>query len=163
MNKSLSKSAKSLQNALKSNGLECRVVELASSTRTAHDAATSIGCSIGQIVKSLIFKTAVSFKPILILVSGLNRVNEKVIESYVGEKIIKAEANFVRNVTGFAIGGIPPIGHTQKIDLIFIDQDLMKLDSLWAAAGTSNTVFKLQAKDLFTLTQGKVINLTLER
>jgi prolyl-tRNA editing enzyme YbaK/EbsC (Cys-tRNA(Pro) deacylase) len=97
---------------------------------------------------------------VLILVSGQNRVNEKVIESHVGEKITKADADFTKDITGFAVGGIPPIGHRQVIDFIFIDQDLMKFDSIWAAAGTPNAVFNLQSKNLVEMTEGKIISIS---
>jgi len=120
-------------------------LELPSSTRTAADAAKTIGCNISQIVKSLIFKTVEKCEPILILISGPNLVNEKQIEAYIGESITKANAEFAREVTGFAIGGIPPIGHKHKIDLTFIDQHLMNFDSVWAAAGTPNAVFCIQS------------------
>jgi prolyl-tRNA editing enzyme YbaK/EbsC (Cys-tRNA(Pro) deacylase) len=158
MSQSLSKAVKSLQNSLKSHGVACKVVELATSTKTAHDAANSLKCSIAQIVKSLIFKTD-SGKPVLVLASGSNRVNEKTIEQHVGEKIVKADADFTKDVTGFAIGGIPLVGHKQKIDYIFIDEDLMKLASIWAAAGTSYAVFNLSPKELSELTHGKVISI----
>lgn len=159
MNQLLTKSAKSVQDALTAKGLECKVVELSDSTRTAADAASTIGCDVSQIVKSLIFKSKDTHKPILILASGPNRVNEKIIESYIGEKIIKADADFTREVTGFAIGGIPPIGHKQPIDFVFIDEDLLKFESVWAAAGTSNAVFNLQSKDLREMTSGKIISI----
>jgi len=159
MNQSLTKSAQSVQNALAKQGLECTVVELSSSTRTAQEAAVAIGCDVAQIVKSLIFKTKQTHKPVLILASGPNRVNEQVIESYIGEKLSKADADFTREVTGFAIGGIPPIGHKQIIDLIFIDQDLLKFDSVWAAAGTPNAVFNLQGSALVEMTKGTVISI----
>lgn len=163
MNQSLSKSAKSLQSALKKHGLDCKVVELASSARTAQDAANSIGCNIAQIAKSLIFKTVTTSKPVLVLASGLNKVSEKVIESYIGEPIVKADAQFTKDITGFAIGGIPPIGHKQQIDFIFIDQDLIKLSSFWASAGTSHVVFNVTAKDLLAVVPGKVINLNIAK
>lgn len=101
-----------------------------SSTRTAQDAALAIGCNISQIVKSLIFKTKDTHKPVLILASGPNRVNEKIIESHLHEEIIKADADFVREITGFAIGGIPPIEHKQVIELIFIDEVLLKFETV---------------------------------
>jgi prolyl-tRNA editing enzyme YbaK/EbsC (Cys-tRNA(Pro) deacylase) len=159
MNQSLTKSAKSVQDALATKGLECKVVELAESTRTAQDAASTIGCDVAQIVKSLIFMTKQTHKPVLILASGPNRVNEKVIEAQVGEKISKADADFAREVTGFAIGGIPPIGHKHTIDLIFIDEDLLTFDSVWAAAGTPNAVFNLRGNDLLEMTNGTVISI----
>lgn len=152
----LSKSAQSVQNALTNKGLTARVVELPASTRTAQEAALAIGCEVAQIVKSLIFRTKQSSEPILVLASGVNRVNEKVIAQHVGQEITKADADFVRNVTGFAIGGIPPIGHTQKIET-FIDQDLLKFTEVWAAAGTPNAVFNLNPTVIESLTAGKVI------
>ncbi len=159
MSESLAKSAESVQAALKQKGLAYTVITLSDSTRTAEAAASTIGCNVMQIVKSLIFKTTETLRPVLILVSGSNRVSEKVIESYLGEKITKADAAFVRDVTGFAIGGVPPIGHKQRIDFIFIDEDLLQFDSLWAAAGTPNTVFNLQGKNLLAMTNGKVVSI----
>ncbi len=153
---SLSKSAQNVQDALNKKGIHTTVVELPASTRTAQDAAQAIGCTINQIVKSLIFKTKNGNIPILVLASGPNRVNESMIEAAVGEKITKADADFVRDVTGFAIGGIPPVGHKQTIKT-FIDKDLMQLEELWAAAGTPNAVFSLTKNDLQSLTDGTLI------
>lgn len=155
----LSKSAQSIQDFLTKQGLSCKVLELSDSTRTANDAANAIGCEVAQIVKSLLFCTAESLQPVLILASGINRVNEKHIATLVGEKIIKADANFTRETTGFAIGGVPPIGHKQKIPHIFIDEDLLEFPVIWAAAGTPNAVFSLDPKQLKTLTHGKVISI----
>lgn len=159
MSKMLTKSAQSVQEAINKAGLICEVLELPSTTRTAVDAATSIGCNISQIVKSLIFKTKNTGRAILVLVSGPNKVSEKKIGLYVGEEIVKADAEFVRDITGFAIGGIPPFGHKNCIDLIYIDQDLMALDEVWAAAGTPNAVFCINSKDLADITNGKVISM----
>ena len=159
MNQTLAKSAQSVQDALVNKGLECKVIQLLESARTAQDAASTIGCDVAQIVKSLIFRTRQTHQPVLILASGANRVNEKVIESHVGEKIAKADADFVREVTGFAIGGIPPVGHKHPIDLIFIDEDLLKHDSVWAAAGTANAVFNMTSKDLLEMTKGKIVSI----
>lgn len=154
----LSKSAERVQQALTKKGMDFKVLELPSSTRTAVEAAETIGCTVAQIVKSLLFKTQNTNKPILILASGVNRVNEKSIASHLGEKIEKADADFTRTITGFAIGGIPPLGHNQQIDTL-IDEDLLKLGKLWAAAGTPNAVFCLNAADLENLTGGKVISI----
>lgn len=155
-NNSLSKNAQGVQNVLDQKGIKTKVLELPSSTRTAQDAANTIGCKIEQIVKSLIFKTKDSNSPILVLASGPNRVNEKMVEEIVGEKIIKADADFTREVTGFAIGGIPPVGHKQQLRTL-IDQDLLNYDELWAAAGTPNAVFCLKSGDLKSLTNGQVV------
>ncbi len=159
MNEILSKNAEIVQDALRKKGLTCEVVELSSSTRTAHDAAETLGCEVAQIVKSLLFRSEKTNQPILVLASGINRVNEKIIEKLRGEKIVKADADFTRDITGFAIGGVPPIGHKQTINHIFIDEDLLKLEKLWAAAGTPNAVFSLRSSDLLQLTGGKIVSI----
>lgn len=159
MQPKLAKSAVSVQEALENLKLECKVLELPNSTRTALDAASAIGCDIGQIVKSLIFKTKKTGRPVLILASGHNQVDIKTIEDCIGESITKADADFVKEVTGFAIGGIPPVGHKNAIDFIYIDQDLMALDEIWAAAGTPNAVFCIKSQDLFKATGGNLINI----
>ncbi|TMP40074.1 YbaK/EbsC family protein [Pseudoalteromonas rubra] len=152
----LSRSAQRVQDAIAAAGGAFTVVELPGSTRTAEDSAHTLGCQLGQIVKSLIFKGKESGKPVLLLVSGSNRVKEKVVAKHLGEKLVKADAEFTREVTGFAIGGIPPIGHlTQPVT--YIDEDLLQYETLWAAAGTPNAVFSLPAAKLVSLTQGVVI------
>ena len=158
--KVLSKSAREVQRALEQKGLYCKVVELASTTRTASDAAASIGCEVGQIVKSLLFRLRKTVQPVLVLVSGKNRVNEKAIEKLLGEKIEKADADFTREITGFAIGGIPPIGHKQQIGHVFIDEELLYYETVWAAAGTPFAVFSMPSLVLPEASGGKVIKLT---
>lgn len=154
--KELSKSARRVQEALAQNEMTFEVVELSFSTRTANDAANTIGCDVAQIVKSLLFRTFDTNQPVLILASGSNRVNEKIIEALISEKLVKADADFTRDITGFAIGGVPPVGHKQKIDMIFIDEDLLNYEKLWAAAGTPNAVFSFPSNELVSLTGGKV-------
>lgn len=158
MNKQLTKNAQKIQSILESKNLNLNVVELSDSCRTAQQAADSIGCTVSQIVKSLIFQTKQTEKPILVLASGTNRVNEKIIAQHVGEKIRRANPDFVRKVTGFAIGGVAPIGHTESIQT-FIDKDLLQYDELWAAAGHPNAVFSLQPKHLAELTHGSIIEI----
>jgi prolyl-tRNA editing enzyme YbaK/EbsC (Cys-tRNA(Pro) deacylase) len=153
---SLSPSAKKIQDTLKTLGFNNEVVESTVSSRTAAEAAERVGCGVGQIVKSLIFKGSESGKAILVLTSGANRVDEKLISSYSGEKIQRADPEFVRAVTGFAIGGVPPIGHPNPLDT-YIDNDLMEYQEIWAAAGTPNALFKLSPDDLQTMTRGRVI------
>ncbi|MDP1608478.1 MAG: YbaK/EbsC family protein [Chlamydiales bacterium] len=155
---SLSKSAESVQKILLAKNLQAKVIELPASTRTAEDAAKAIGCMIGQIVKSLVFRTKSTNKPILVLASGPNRVNEQTISHHVGEEIVKADAEFTREVTGFAIGGVPPIGHKQSIST-YMDEDLLQFQELWAAAGTPHAVFNLNPETLVSLTAGKVISI----
>jgi prolyl-tRNA editing enzyme YbaK/EbsC (Cys-tRNA(Pro) deacylase) len=152
----LSPSAQKIQDQIKSLGYSYTVVEHSESTRTAQEAADRAGCELGQIVKSLIFKGRESGKPILVLTSGANRVDEKRISGYAGEPISRADADFVRNVTGFAIGGVPPVGHIQKMET-YIDEDFLKYRTIWAAAGTPNAIFELQTEDLQKMTNGSVV------
>ncbi|MES2252419.1 MAG: YbaK/EbsC family protein [Pseudomonadota bacterium] len=159
MKQILAKSAPSVQTALTKYGVECNVIELSDSTRTASDAAAELGCEVGQIVKSLIYKTQSMGQPVLVLVSGLNRVNERSVEHQLGEEVSKANADFARDFTGFSIGGIPPVGHKKSIKLIFIDKDLLEFDNVWAAAGTPNSVFNVKGTDLVAMTGGTVISI----
>jgi len=145
-----------VQTALNEFGVELNVVQLSASTRTAQEAADAVGCTLGQIAKSLVFKDKTSQKPILIIASGMNRVNEKVVEELIDEKLQKADADFVLEQTGFSIGGVPPLGHKNPIP-IYIDQDLMQYEEIWAAAGTPNAVFKLTPKILVEITKGIII------
>lgn len=156
----LSNSAHSVQSYLLNLGYKTKVIELPENTRSSVEAAQTIGCTISQIVKSLIFKTKPSEKPVLILASGSNRVDESVITKYIGEEIMKADANYARARTGYAIGGIPPVAHKEKIELIFIDEDLLNCAEVWAAAGTTHAVFAMNIKDLGALTQGRVVRIT---
>ena len=156
---SLSPSALKVQKALNAIGFQLEVVELPASTRTAQEAAQAVGCQVGQIAKSIIFSTQISHRPILVIVSGPNRVNEKVIEALVGEAIAKADADFVRQRTGFVIGGVPPVGHIETLET-FLDQDLLQYQGIWAAAGTPHAVFCLTPGDLLRMTSGIVIKVT---
>ena len=156
MPENLSDRALSVQNALNQLGLECRVVELPASTRTAQEAAEAIGTSVPQIVKSLVFRGKTSSKAVIVLASGSNRVNEKMIGALLGEKIEKADADFVRTQTGYAIGGVAPLGYPQLLTT-FIDQELLQYDEIWAAAGTPHAVFRLEPKDLERMTGGSVV------
>ena len=153
---SLRSSAQRVQDALSEIGLSLQVVELPDSTRSATEAAAAIGCTVGQIAKSLIFKTKQSTKPILVIASGANRVDVEKIADLLGEKITKADADFVRQQTGFVIGGVPPIGHTVPLTT-FIDEDLFVYDQIWAAAGTPHAVFRLTGDELVQATRGQVV------
>lgn len=159
MGNPLSESAQKVQDAINRLGLTCEVMELPDSTRTAQEAAQAIGCRVEQIAKSLVFQGRKSNRPILVIASGANRVNEKRLRDLVSEPVRKADADFVREHTGYAIGGIPPVGHTEWIET-FLDEDLLKLGEIWAAAGTPHAVFKLTAEDLVKMTQGKVVPIT---
>ncbi|HZH28581.1 MAG TPA: YbaK/EbsC family protein [Azospirillaceae bacterium] len=131
------------------------VLEFDVSTRTAGEAAAAIGCTVGQIAKSLVFRTLASDRPVLVVASGVNRVREAKVEQALGEAIGRADAAFVRERTGFAIGGVPPVGHAVTVPTI-IDADLRAFGEIWAAAGTPNAVFRLTFDDLVRLTGGTV-------
>lgn len=138
----LSQSATRVQEYLAARGHALRVVELADSTRTAADAARAIGCEVAQIVKSLVFRAKDSGRPVLVVTSGVNRVDEAKVAALLGEPVGKADAAFVRERTGFAIGGVPPVGHAERIATI-MDEDLQQYGEIWAAAGTPHAVFRL--------------------
>jgi prolyl-tRNA editing enzyme YbaK/EbsC (Cys-tRNA(Pro) deacylase) len=155
MEESLHANAQKVQAALIEHGLSARVVELPGSTRTAQEAAIAIGTTVAQIVKSLVFRGVESGRPILVETSGANRVDERRLKTLVGEPVEKASADFAHEQTGFAIGGIPPVGHAHPIPTL-IDEDLMQFDEIWAAAGTPHAVFPLTPTDLVRLTGGQL-------
>lgn len=152
----LSKSSQIVQDALRAKGVSIEVLELPANTHTAQAAADVIECDVKEIVKSLIFRGKESGAPILILASGVNRVKENKIKEYLGENIERADPYFVRDITGFAIGGIPPLGHKQPLRT-FIDKDLLDYEVVWAAGGTPNTIFAVEAQQLPALTGGTII------
>ena len=149
----LSPSARRVQLALDEHGLELQVVELPDSTRTAADAAGAIGCTIAQIAKSLIFKGLETDRPVLVIASGVNRVDEDRVGRLLGEPIGSANADYVRARTGLVIGGVPPVGHDEPI-ATFVDEDLLQYQEIWAAAGTPHAVFRLTSQDLDHLFSG---------
>jgi prolyl-tRNA editing enzyme YbaK/EbsC (Cys-tRNA(Pro) deacylase) len=137
--------------AILGNGF--RVVEFEESTRTSADAAAAIGCSVAQIAKSVIFRGSASGRPVLVVASGVHRVDERKIAALLGEKVKSADADFVREKTGYVIGGVPPVAHAIP-PVTFLDSDLQRLGKIWAAAGTPNAVFELTWDDLLALTGG---------
>lgn len=134
------------------------VLEFEESTRTAADAAEAIGCTVAQIAKSMIFRATESERPVLVITSGSVRVDLDKVASLVGEGIKRASPEFVRDNTGFAIGGVPPVAHRVE-PVVLIDASLFDLDCLWAAAGTPNAVFRLLPDDLSRLTSGVVADI----
>ena len=159
MSEPLSQSAQRVQDALNRHGVSCEVVELPGSTRTSQEAAQAVGCRVEQIAKSLVFQGRTTKRPVLVVASGANRVNEKKLRDLLCEPVRRADADFVREQTGFAIGGVPPTGLSKPME-IFIDEDLFKYEEIWAAAGTPHAVFKLTAADLLKITQGTVVAIT---
>jgi prolyl-tRNA editing enzyme YbaK/EbsC (Cys-tRNA(Pro) deacylase) len=158
MSTTLSPSAQKVQDALKSLGFSNQVIELQFTARTSAEAAQAVGCQVEQIAKSIVFQGQQTHKPILVIASGPNRVNEKRIAEFISEPLGKADADYVRRKTGFVIGGVPPIGHLEKLE-IFIDEDLLQYNEIWAAAGTPNAVFKLTPSDLIKMTGGRVVSI----
>ena len=152
----LSSSAQRVQDALAEKGVSVQVVELPDTTRTAEEAAAAIGCRVGQIAKSLIFKGKESGRAVLVIASGDNRVDVQKVAAALGEPIGKANADFVREQTGFVIGGVPPVGHEQPLPT-FIDEDLRQLEEIWAAAGTPFAVFRLTPAELELIAPGEVL------
>jgi prolyl-tRNA editing enzyme YbaK/EbsC (Cys-tRNA(Pro) deacylase) len=155
----LKPAAQRVQDALRDKGLEAQVRHMPQTTRSAEQAAAACGCSVGQIVKSLLFRGVVSGKPYLLLVSGANRVNEAGVASVIGEALRRPDANDVRDSTGFAIGGIPPLGHTSAL-LTFMDETLLDHELIWAAAGTPDAVFSIAPHRLAAATGAKIICVT---
>jgi len=144
-----------VQSLLRAAGLEAEVVEFAETTRTSAEAAAQIGCAVAQIAKSLVFRAKATGRPVLVIASGANRVDEKAVEALLGEKIGKADADFVRDKTGYAIGGVAPVGHATP-PVTFIDESLLAFEVIWAAAGTPFAVFPLAPAELQRLTGGRV-------
>lgn len=154
----LKNSAQRVQDTLTGLGLSTVVREMPATTRTAEDAASAIGCSVAQIVKSMVFSGAESSEPYLILVSGPNRVNEARLAELTGGKIQRAKPDFVREKTGFAIGGIPPLGHLKPLKT-WMDEALLVFDVVWAAAGTPESVFSISPIELARVTGATMIHL----
>ncbi|ERI11388.1 YbaK/EbsC family protein [Aneurinibacillus aneurinilyticus] len=155
--KGLKESAQRVQEKLLELGYSNKVLELPDSTRTAQEAADAIGCEVAQIAKSIIFRLKNSNKPLLIVASGVNRINEKQIAKQLNEKLGKADADFVREYTGFVIGGVPPLGHKENV-MTFIDEDLFQYNTIWAAAGHPKAVFQLTPDELVQMTKGQVVS-----
>jgi prolyl-tRNA editing enzyme YbaK/EbsC (Cys-tRNA(Pro) deacylase) len=148
-------SVKRVQDALQALGFGHEIVDLGLSARTAADAARAVGCRVDQICKSLVFRLRDSDRPLLVVTSGAHRVDETKVAALVGEPLARADADFVRARTGFAIGGVAPVGHTGPV-VTLIDEHLLSFGEIWAAAGHPNTVFRLTPANLVTMTQGRV-------
>jgi prolyl-tRNA editing enzyme YbaK/EbsC (Cys-tRNA(Pro) deacylase) len=131
------------------------VRRFAEGTRTAEDAAASVGCTVAQIAKSMIFREKSGGRPVLVVTSGANRVDPALVGEAISGAVKRADAEWVRAVTGFAIGGVSPVGHVTP-PLVLLDEDLLALDPLWAAAGTPMHVFKTDAASLLRMTGAKI-------
>jgi prolyl-tRNA editing enzyme YbaK/EbsC (Cys-tRNA(Pro) deacylase) len=147
-----SPSVERVRQALERAGMHADIVELPGAARTAKAAADFLGCALGQIANSLVFRAQASNRPVLVMCSGAKRVDTERLSTLVGETIGKADADFVRNHTGFAIGGVAPIGH--GVSTILIEKALANHAELWAAAGHPHTVFRLTYPQLVRITGG---------
>jgi prolyl-tRNA editing enzyme YbaK/EbsC (Cys-tRNA(Pro) deacylase) len=141
---------------LKKLGLNIEVKEFDVSTRTAAEAAAVIECDINQIAKSIVFN--VEGEIVLVLVCGGNRVNEEKLSAHLGKTVKKADADFVKEKTGYTIGGVPPFGYETQPQT-FIDEDLLNYKEVWSAAGANNTVFKTSPQELIKYSQGTVLDI----
>lgn len=150
-----SPSARRVQEALRALDGDQRVIELKETARSAIEAAAAIGCPVERIAKSLVFRGRTSGKAILVIASGSRRVDEERVAEIVGERIRRASPEFVREATGFAIGGVPPLGHERPLETL-VDETLMDLEAVWAAAGTPSAVFRITPAELVRLTRGRV-------
>jgi len=159
MTKNLSPNSQKVQKALKKLKLEREIIQLPQETRTALQAAKAVGCHLGQIAKSLVFKIKKTGQPILIITSGKNQVDEEKIAKKFGLTLELAKAEFVKAKTGFTIGGVPPIGHSTTIKT-FLDKDLFAYQTIWAAGGHPKTIFKLTPEELKRITQGQIIKVS---
>ena len=154
-------SVRRVQAALAASGGGHTVIALEQSARTSAEAASAVGCRVDQIAKSLVFRGEQSQRPVLVIASGINRVDERKVAALVAEPIGRADADFVRQRTGFAIGGVAPVAHAEPLTIL-IDEDLLRWPEIWAAAGHPNTVFKLTPDDLVRLTGGRVASIKSE-
>jgi prolyl-tRNA editing enzyme YbaK/EbsC (Cys-tRNA(Pro) deacylase) len=144
-----------VHDALVARGIEPRIVEFPASTRTAVEAAAAIGTTVERIVKSLAF--AAGDRTIVVLASGANRVDTARLGELVGQQITRADAERVRQETGYAIGGVPPLGYSRPLP-VYVDRDLLQFDEVWAAAGTPNAVFPIVPSELVRVSEGSVVD-----
>ena len=153
----MNSSMRRVAQALEQRGVTAEVRELPDSTRTAPEAASALGCEVAQIAKSLVFRGGETGDPVLVIASGADRVDERLLAEAVGEPIGKADADFVRERTGFGIGGVPPLGHTEPLRT-FVEERMLALDRVWAAAGTPRAVFgPVTPSELVRATGGRVV------
>jgi prolyl-tRNA editing enzyme YbaK/EbsC (Cys-tRNA(Pro) deacylase) len=145
-----------VRETLEERGFAARVVQLEQTARSAAEAAEALGVRVEQIVKSLVFRGRETGRPVLVLAGGANRVNEARISDFFSEPVEMADAGYVREKTGFSIGGVPPVGHAER-PVTFVDEDLLREEEVWAAAGHTHVVFGMEPAELLEITGGRVI------
>jgi prolyl-tRNA editing enzyme YbaK/EbsC (Cys-tRNA(Pro) deacylase) len=148
--------ARRVQAALAAAGSAAEVIELPASARTAEEAAAALGCAVGAIVKSLVFRGEASGGLRLILASGSNRVHERRLGRALGDPLARADAEAVRAATGYAIGGVPPLGHATPLPAV-MDEALFAHAAVWAAGGTPRCVFRATPDEIARLTGARVM------
>lgn len=149
--------AQHIQDVLASSGVPSQVVELPGAARTAADAAAALGTSVAQIAKSLVFRT--DTRVALAIASGANRVSTDRLAEQLGEPVAQPDAKTTKKLTGYSAGGVPPVGHEKNPPISFVDEDLLRYDTVWAAAGTPHTVFPISPDDLVRITRAKIIRM----
>lgn len=154
-------SVQKVQRALHDAGVDVAVVMLADAARTSQQAADALGIEVGQIAKSLVFRARDSGRAVLVIASGSNRVDEHKVAALIGEKIERAAPDFVRERTGYAIGGIPPIGHATQLEVL-LDRSLARYEVVWGAAGHPHSVFPIAPAKLFDVAGGRVEDVALQ-
>ena len=142
--------------AFKAKNINIEVLNLSVSTKTSKEAANAVGCSLSQIAKSIVFYEVDHKKLVQIFVSGPNRVDVDIFQKHTGLRIEKADANFVRESTGFAIGGVAPLGHVNK-PLYYFDETLIQFEEVWCAAGTPSSLFKIKTSDLLKVCEPTIL------
>ncbi|WP_119069127.1 YbaK/EbsC family protein [Rubrobacter indicoceani] len=145
-----------VETALWNAGLDNRIVALTETARSAEEAASALGVKVAQIVKSLVFRVAETEDFILIVASGVNRVDEAKVAALLGAAPERPDARSVKERTGYSIGGVPPVGHAEKLRT-FVDEDLFRHDEVWAAAGHTHAVFPCTPDELVRMTGGEVV------
>ncbi|MCD8568044.1 MAG: YbaK/EbsC family protein [Geovibrio sp.] len=142
--------------ALRELGVNTEVLTFSQSTKTSQEAADAAGCELAQIAKSIVFRAKSADKAVLVITSGVNRVDTKLIRDHLGEKPDKADADFVREKTGYVIGGVPAIAHKEE-PIVFLDETLMEFAEIWSAAGSPYSIYKITPQELLRITGAKVI------
>src|SRR5690625_34681 len=154
----LKQSAQVVQELIHQKGYDSEVVELPASTRTAQEAADALDCKVDQIAKTIVFKLRNTGEALLVVASGSNRINEKRVSEYIGDRLDKADATFVKEKTGYVIGGVSPVVKEETLKIV-IDEDILQYDEIWAAAGHPKAVFQLTPDQLLALAGGEVIEI----
>ncbi len=154
----LKQSAQVVQELIHQKGYDNEVIELPASTRTAQEAANALDCKVDQIAKTIVFKLRNTGEALLVVASGSNRINEKRVSEYIGDRLDKADAIFVKEKTGYVIGGVSPVVKEETLKIV-IDEDILQYDEIWAAAGHPKAVFQLTPEQLLTLAGGEVIEI----